>query len=149
MSMYIGQRLDRQACKSWPQDTRTSTHPPSLNLYSNKSKTGVFQTSKLNMSWYNNQGVQGPKISSKLNVKQNLLFASACVQNCWAWVCVSFEMFGIFWLCKKSPCPVSQNLHDPPSVAAAHPELGGTSVDRKVRQRHKLFIFFGITSFAF
>ena len=33
--------------------------------------------------------------------------------------CVSFEMFGIFWLCKKSPCPVSQDLHDPPWLALA------------------------------
>ena len=36
-----------------------------------------------------------------------------------------------------------------PPWPAAHLELGGTSVDRKVRQRHKLFIFFGITSSAF
>ena len=31
----------------------------------------------------------------------------------------------------------------------SHLVLGATSVDRKVRQRHKLFIFFGITSSAF
>ena len=36
-----------------------------------------------------------------------------------------------------------------PPWPAAHLALGGTSVDRKVRQRHKLFIFFGITSSAF
>ena len=32
---------------------------------------------------------------------------------------------------------------------ASHLVLGGTSVDRKLRQRHKLFIFFGITILAF